>query len=169
MTYRWMRAAVMKKSLLGFLFISEAMLFVSFLAVPLPVAAASRTGYHAGAHAMKRSEEHAVHPFSPAVYFSATCENINISQDGYLSADCRRLDGSLKHSTLGLNPFIGNDNGYLHSPGEGFTRTCSDLHMTDAFLFATCRTNDGNEHGSPGLDLDLHVANLDGNLEWSHS
>ncbi|MEA5532744.1 CVNH domain-containing protein [Crocosphaera sp. XPORK-15E] len=103
--------------------------------------------------------------------FSQTCENIEL--DGsFLTADCKRIDGSLEATSINLDYFVGNLNGTLSWGDHNFSQTCKDIGLGQSLrtreyvLNAQCEKADGRTYVATEITLDEDIANIDGLLEY---
>jgi hypothetical protein len=103
-----------------------------------------------------------------AGYFTKSCSNITLNQGRILEADCKRRNGSTARTGINLNNYITNINGTLVWTGRGnYIATSRNCHVVykpnDSFL--KCDVHKGNGIWiSSTLNLDRHIANLNGNL-----
>jgi hypothetical protein len=104
--------------------------------------------------------------------FSLTCEDITL--DGStLSAMCETRNGDQKETSINLDKYIGNLDGTLSWDDHNFSQTCSDLGLAQLLssrqliLAANCeRAVGGNTYSPSDIELDAHIANIDGTLKY---
>lgn len=99
--------------------------------------------------------------------FSQTCVDINV--DGStLTATCEKADGyTLSTSSIDLNSYIANLDGTLSWDGDQFALTCDNTGLAGGSrLRAECEKADGVTHLGSYIDLDDHIANIDGQLQY---
>jgi len=98
--------------------------------------------------------------------FGGTCTNV-ASTGSVLLADCERRDRTtVVPAMLDLDTAIANDNGQLvfRPPGD-FFRVCRNVAVaSDGYLDAECETTTPGTFIATSLNLNDHVANLDGQL-----
>jgi hypothetical protein len=104
--------------------------------------------------------------------FSKTCDNIHIegipfTKSVHLVADCMRRNGSYNlRTSIDVNELITNDNGHLRWQSRGdFGESCEILGVDDSYLGTTCRARNG-QHVDDAIDLDEHIANINGVLTY---
>ena len=99
--------------------------------------------------------------------FSKTCSNIKL-EGSKLSASCRTSSGGTKSSSLDLNDYIGNTDGF-------FDITCTNYSTSGArnislvsrvILSGEFATSDGQFTRMTRLNLDNFVRNNSGSLAW---
>lgn len=109
--------------------------------------------------------------------FSQTCEDIGLGQSlstrAYLlNAQCEKIDGSFQATSIDLDESIGNLNGTLSWGDANFSKTCKDIGLGQDFLTreytlnAQCEKVDGITYEQTDINLDEHIANIDGVLEY---
>lgn len=89
-----------------------------------------------------------------------------------MSAECRSVSNEPVWSELDLNTNIANCDGKLTPVGSNgnFALTCKDITIQDNHvLSAQCETKKDGNYVSTIYDLDLHVANINGELTWESS
>jgi hypothetical protein len=96
--------------------------------------------------------------------FSHSSNNISVDSSGYLTASCRRIDGSWNDSSINLNNYIGNIDGHLTWGESNFAQTSQNISVSGGTLYASCQRMDGSWNDS-SLNLDNYVTNNDGNLQ----
>ncbi|QMS88016.1 cyanovirin [Nostoc edaphicum CCNP1411] len=99
--------------------------------------------------------------------FSQTCQDISI--DGStLTATCEQADGyTLSTTSIDLNPYIANLDGALDWDGDKFALTCDNIGLAGASrLRAECERADGQTYLGTYIDLNEHIANIDGTLKF---
>jgi hypothetical protein len=114
----------------------------------------------------------------PPGSYAQSCFNLQVI-DGTLIGDCRRMDGSVRGTSLPhawhCHGDIENRNGKLicveiarpSVPGGSYVQSCGNAHIVEGELFADCRRLDGSirpsrmpaPYSCPG-----DIANLDGHL-----
>ncbi len=98
--------------------------------------------------------------------FSLTCYDTSIDHS-VLTSTCERAEGGVYETTsIDLNPIIENVDGELTwQPGD-FILTCRGTDLIGSSqLVADCKTRD-QRWVSTSIDLDDHIANIDGTLEY---
>lgn len=106
----------------------------------------------------------ASHSITPNINFGDSCGSISVDSRGVLHAVCKRRDGSLNSTSLGLDQHVGNINGTLTPNSSHFTETCIDVGG-NITLSARCRTRNGSFESST-LNLNNFVDNTNGFLVW---
>ncbi|NMG06876.1 CVNH domain-containing protein [Brasilonema sp. UFV-L1] len=97
--------------------------------------------------------------------FSRTCENISIS-GSKLSASCEKANGGFNQTSINLNPYIENVDGKLTWQPSNFIETCRGTGLSGSnVLKAECKTRNQN-FVSTSINLDDHIANIDGKLQF---
>ncbi|KAB8209775.1 CVNH domain protein [Aspergillus parasiticus SU-1] len=106
--------------------------------------------------------------------FAESSRNVEIETRGsetWLVCEAQREDGSWQPAQINLDDVIGNDDGWFSRETTGFTQSAEniDLHFRDEnepWLVADLPMRDGGYRGQQGINLGLHITNIDGNLEW---
>jgi hypothetical protein len=106
--------------------------------------------------------------------FSLTCDNEKIEIDGStLSASCEKRNGDSQQTSIDLNRYIGNLDGTLSWGDKDFSKTCKNIGLAQLLstkqliLVADCQPAVGGDSYSPTeIDLDAHLANIDGTLKY---
>ncbi|NER50480.1 MAG: cyanovirin [Symploca sp. SIO1A3] len=97
--------------------------------------------------------------------FSQTCYNSNVSSST-LSSSCRRIDGSINDTSINLNPYIENVDGTLVWQPNNFIATCRNTGLTSpSIMAAECKTR-SQDWNDTSIDLDDHIANINGVLTY---
>lgn len=102
--------------------------------------------------------------------FSQTCEKIELS-GSRLSASCETISGRYTKTSIDLDRYIGNIDGTLEWGDALFSLTCHDLDLAQSLrggtyvLAGNCETRD-QENSATEINLDEHIANIDGELEF---
>jgi hypothetical protein len=114
----------------------------------------------------------------PQGSYGQSCFNLQVI-DGTLIGDCRRVDGSVRGTSLPhawhCHGDIANENGRLRCivvvqprvPGGSYLQTCGNAQMMGADLYAECRKLDGviRQSRMPApFSCPGDIANLDGHL-----
>jgi hypothetical protein len=99
--------------------------------------------------------------------FSQTCENISVDGSN-LTAICEEADGFTRSKTsIDLNQYIGNIDGTLEWGDERFSQTCEKIGLAGKNrLRAECEKADQRSSLGSYLNLDEHIANINGSLEF---
>lgn len=98
--------------------------------------------------------------------FSKNCADTDIS-GSVLTSTCYRADGStLNTSSLDLNPYIENVDGFLVWQPSNFIETCSFTTIIGSSTLVTnCKSRDqALQHTE--IDLNEHIANINGTLTY---
>ncbi|KAF9058146.1 hypothetical protein BJ165DRAFT_112122 [Panaeolus papilionaceus] len=101
--------------------------------------------------------------------FSHSSKNIWVDEYAMLHADCeRRTRDAHNHSTLRLNDFIGNDNGYFTTEYGGIAASALSFKIAEDghTLTAELRYHLDDTYNVRKLDLDTCVADIDGSLTF---
>jgi hypothetical protein len=101
----------------------------------------------------------------PFINFGDSCGSVSVDSRGVLHATCKRRDGSLNTTSLGLDQYVGNNNGFLQPNGSHFTETCIDV-KGGVTLEARCKARNGTFDNAT-LNLNNHVDNTNGFLVWA--
>jgi hypothetical protein len=104
--------------------------------------------------------------------FSQTCDNIVL--DGpILSASCEKADGyTLEKTYINLDEEIGNLDGTLSWGDHLFSMTCKSVGLGQSLfnghytVNAECERADGYTYIPTEIDLDDHIANINGELTF---
>lgn len=97
--------------------------------------------------------------------FSQTCRDIKVS-GSELSASCERANGGYQPTSINLNPYIENVDGVLKWQPKNFIETCKGTGVSGGSkLQAECKNREQN-FVSAAINLDDHIANIDGNLRY---
>jgi CVNH domain len=100
----------------------------------------------------------------PLINFGDSCGNVSVDSQGVLHATCKRRDGSLNNTSLGLDQYVGNNNGFLQPNSSHFTETCIDVGG-GVTLEARCKAKNG-VFDNTTLNLNNWVDNTNGFLVW---
>ncbi|KAB8277020.1 Cyanovirin-N [Aspergillus minisclerotigenes] len=106
--------------------------------------------------------------------FADSAQNVQIERRGdetWLVCEAQREDGSWQPAEINLDEVIGNDDGWFSRETTGFTQSAENIgfHFRDEnepWLVADLPMRDGGYRGQQGINLGLHITNIDGNLEW---
>jgi len=105
--------------------------------------------------------------------FSLSCDKDNIELDGStLSTKCQKMNGDSQQTSIDLNRYIGNLDGKLSWGDENFSKTCKNtglaqlLNTKQLILVAECQSADRKSYYPSELELDAHITNYDGTLEY---
>jgi hypothetical protein len=98
--------------------------------------------------------------------FAASCRDLD-SDGAELTAQCRRVDGSMTFTSIDLSRYVANDNGRLVRRDDGhFDASCDAISVScDGVLEAQCRKRDGQTWRYTELDLNEFLANFNGELD----
>lgn len=98
--------------------------------------------------------------------FSQSCADTSIS-GSVLTATCYRADGStLKTSSIDLNSYIENVDGFLVWQPSNFIASCDSTIVAGSnTLAAQCKSRDQALQYTE-VDLNEHIANIDGTLTY---
>jgi CVNH domain len=99
--------------------------------------------------------------------FSQTCKDISIN-GSTLTATCEQADGyTLSTTSIDLNSYIANLDGTLDWDGDKFALTCDNIGLAGASrLRAECERADRQSSLGTYIDLNDHIANIDGTLKF---
>ncbi len=99
--------------------------------------------------------------------FSQTCRNISVN-GSRLTATCEKADGYTPSQTsIDLNKYIGNIDGTLEWGDHLFSQTCNEVGLAGKNrLRAECEKADQQSSLGSYINLDEHIANIDGTLEF---
>ncbi len=106
--------------------------------------------------------------------FSPTCDNEKIEIDGStLSASCEKRNGDSQETSIDLARYIGNLDGKLSWGDKDFSKTCKNINLAQLLstkqliIVAECQPAVGGDSYSPTeIELDAHIANIDGTLKY---
>nr|AID56664.1 cyanovirin-N mutant 1 protein [synthetic construct]AID56665.1 cyanovirin-N mutant 2 protein [synthetic construct] len=97
--------------------------------------------------------------------FSQTCYNSAI-QGSVLTSTCERTNGGYNTSSIDLNSVIENVDGSLKWQPSNFIETCRNTQLAGSSeLAAECKTR-AQQFVSTKINLDDHIANIDGTLKY---
>ncbi|QSJ18402.1 CVNH domain-containing protein [Nostoc sp. UHCC 0702] len=97
--------------------------------------------------------------------FSQTCYNSTI-QGSVLTSTCERANGGSNTSSIDLNSVIENVDGGLKWQPSNFIETCRNTQLAGSSeLAAECKTR-AQQFVSTKINLDDHIANIDGTLKY---
>lgn len=97
--------------------------------------------------------------------FSLTCKKVSVS-GSVLSASCAKINGEYQDTSINLDPYIANLDGKLSWKGVNFYQTCKDTGLSgSSTLTGKCAKINGS-YIPASINLDQHIANLDGNLQY---
>ncbi|MBD1935583.1 CVNH domain-containing protein [Funiculus sociatus] len=100
--------------------------------------------------------------------FTKTCSNITLEEGHFLEANCETNNGGRAQTGRSINNLIANRNGKLVWSRNGnyiaTSQNCDvDFQSNRTFLECDTRKSDGSWTSST-LELDRHIANINGNL-----
>jgi len=100
--------------------------------------------------------------------FSQTCTSTKVDSNGRLTSVCKKADGKTGNRTsISLNQHIGNIDGVLKWGDKAFAKTCKSISFSGpATLQATCKNKQGKYAAPSSLNLDEHIANINGVLKY---
>ncbi|KAG5922925.1 hypothetical protein E4U42_005147 [Claviceps africana] len=96
--------------------------------------------------------------------FAASSQDIRLEGKHMLHALCRDTDGNLQESSIDLNKFLGNQNGYFIWGGENFSETADQVELEGYILSAVMRAEDGQYAPRQIIDLNERITNDNGRL-----
>ncbi|KAG8872888.1 hypothetical protein FRB98_009306 [Tulasnella sp. 332] len=97
--------------------------------------------------------------------FSETSKNIRL-EGSSLQADCLAADNeTYQSSSLDINEILGNDDGSFTFRFGGWFQSAKNINLDGAVLKADLRRATYGWNDEQTLDLDLHIANIDGALK----
>ncbi|KAG8876189.1 hypothetical protein FRB97_004337 [Tulasnella sp. 331] len=97
--------------------------------------------------------------------FSETSKNIRL-EGSSLQADCLAADNeTYQSSSLDINEILGNDDGSFTFRFGGWFQSAKNINLDGAVLKADLRRATYGWNDEQNLDLDLHIANIDGALK----
>ncbi|OAQ58302.1 CVNH domain-containing protein [Pochonia chlamydosporia 170] len=99
--------------------------------------------------------------------FVATSQSFWLENGHILHAQCRDTDGSWKDSTIDLNQFIGNSDGWFVWDGANFSRSAQNISLDGPMLSAELTTHDGGHRERQGLNLNDRISNNNGQLAYN--
>ncbi|KAH9479961.1 Cyanovirin-N [Psilocybe cubensis] len=115
----------------------------------------SSSSYNAFSSTKFRSE-------SQLLLIEETCTKLEL-KGTFLHAECRRIDGSVVHSSIDLNTIIGFFEGHLQWDIEGFSTHCFDYTLDGFFLVVKYKVH-GDQHRVARIDLRTRIRNSNGVL-----
>jgi hypothetical protein len=106
--------------------------------------------------------------------FSLSCDKDKIEINGsILSTSCTKSNGNSQETSIDLDKYIGNLDGKLSWSDKNFSKTCKNiapaqlLNTRQLILVAECQPAVGGDTYYPSeLELDAHIANIDGTLKY---
>ncbi|QRV93562.1 cyanovirin-N [Ceratobasidium sp. AG-Ba] len=98
--------------------------------------------------------------------FSRTSKHIQLHDGKTLSADCEVAGGSFLPSRLDLDTCLGNIDGHFRWGGKQFSQSARNVKLQAAELKGDLHSADGKEWKHATVNLDLHIANIDGQLVY---
>lgn len=115
----------------------------------------------------------AVNPVMATGQFSLTCDKDNMAINGStLSTSCKEKDGDAHQTSLNLDEYIANHDGTLDWGDKDFSKTCKNIGLAQSLsnrqliLAADCKTAAGDSYTPTEIELDAHIVNIDGNLQY---
>ncbi|WP_017651877.1 CVNH domain-containing protein [Fortiea contorta] len=99
--------------------------------------------------------------------FSQTCSNVSVNGSA-LSANCQRANGyTTSKTSIDLNRYVGNIDGTLKWGDSRFSLTCQQVGLAGKNrLRAECERSDQRSYLGSYINLDEHIANIDGSLKF---
>ena len=99
--------------------------------------------------------------------FSQTCSNIKL-EGSKLSASCRTSSGGTKSSSIDLDDYIGNTDGFFDIANTKYsTSGASNVSLVSrVVLTGELTMSDGESTRRSRLNLDNYVGNNSGTLAW---
>jgi hypothetical protein len=92
---------------------------------------------------------------SQQLLLDETCSNFAL-KGSFLHCDIHHEDGRVSHTSLDLNLYIGDIDGRLVWDANGFSKTCTEIHIEGFFLIARCH-NPANREEYLVSRLDLRT------------
>ena len=98
--------------------------------------------------------------------YSLSSRNVRLENNGReLRAECKREDGSWAPSQINLDGFIGNIDGNFQWGSADYSQSAQNARLNgDHVLDAGLRREDGSWNNNGQLNLDRHIANINGVL-----
>ncbi|KAK1776295.1 Cyanovirin-N [Copromyces sp. CBS 386.78] len=98
--------------------------------------------------------------------FYNSCRNVSL--DGcILKAECQDSNGYWgSWSSIDLNDYIGNTDGYFNTSTNRFWETATDIFLKGSVLHASMEDGDGNYREEQTIDLNLFITNDNGHLKF---
>ncbi|KAE8142296.1 Cyanovirin-N [Aspergillus pseudotamarii] len=90
----------------------------------------------------------------------------NVENATWLFCEAQAEDGTWQPADINLDEVIGNDDGWFSRNTAGFTESAEEIFFQDGWLTANLPRRDGSYRDRQGIDLGLHITNVNGNLEW---
>ncbi len=102
--------------------------------------------------------------------FTKSCSDIDLTNNNLLDANCKDRNGNINGTFTLLDAFIANSDGRLVWQVDGnydaSSRNC-DVEFVSGVTFLQCDTQKRNGNWtSSSLNLDEHIANIDGDLRY---
>ncbi|EFY87369.1 hypothetical protein MAC_06604 [Metarhizium acridum CQMa 102] len=98
--------------------------------------------------------------------FYESSKNIWLEDGHILHADCQDDDGNWNESTIDLNEFIGNSDGWFEWDGVNFSESAHDILLDGSRLTAEMGMVEGGNRERQGLELNDRIGNENGQLVY---
>ncbi|KAB5587825.1 hypothetical protein CTheo_8733 [Ceratobasidium theobromae] len=99
--------------------------------------------------------------------FQESSQNIRIDDGHVLVAECCDEGGNWHWSSIDLNQFIGNEDGYFMWDGVNFSHSGSNISLEGSKLCASLQCADGSWNEEyQGIELGDRIANINGQLVY---
>lgn len=96
---------------------------------------------------------------------TADINSIRLEDNHILVANLETADKNWNESSIDLNKFIGNEDGYFVWDGENFSETCYNIRLEGSILYADLSNREGN-YCQNSIDLAERIENQDGNFAF---
>ncbi|OAA40666.1 Cyanovirin-N [Metarhizium rileyi] len=99
--------------------------------------------------------------------FTETSEGWWLEDNHILHAQCQNADGEKVESTIDLDTFVGNSDGWFIWDGENFSLSATDVRLDGSYLSAELATVEGGSRERQGLELNDRIGNDNGQLVYT--
>ncbi|KAJ5748177.1 uncharacterized protein N7511_009873 [Penicillium nucicola] len=101
--------------------------------------------------------------------FHQTCQNVRIEFNGdsiYLHCDARDEHGGFRPTSLRLDDFIGNEDGWFMWDGVNAGRSARSVALDGSVLTAELPMRNGGHRERQGINLNDRISNENGRLVY---
>ncbi|KFG78559.1 hypothetical protein MANI_003012 [Metarhizium anisopliae] len=98
--------------------------------------------------------------------FYESSRNIWLEDGHILHAECAYGDDEWNESTIDLNDFVGNSDGWFVWNGVNFSESAGDISVDGAMLTAELNMIEEGTRGRQGINLNDRIGNDNGRLVY---
>ncbi|KAK1243347.1 hypothetical protein MKX07_003975 [Trichoderma sp. CBMAI-0711] len=99
--------------------------------------------------------------------FSASAQSYYLEDGHILRASVADEEGNYQESSIDLDQFIGNEDGWFMWDGVNFSHSANDIRLEGTTLTAELPMRDGGYRERQGVNLDDRISNQNGRLVYN--